>query len=144
MDLRILRRVRMLRTSVNFELFVDSPTEFVLGDHSPNGLFNDLFRLLLQEILESFRLQSSRVERVRIVLFLKRFISRHLDFFSVDDDDKISGVHMRSELGAILPRSRSRIRGSRPDLPWAVDQPPLPLRFSFFLDNTSSSVTFSI
>ena len=49
-------------SAVDLELLVQGPAELSLRDHAPDGLLDDLFRILGQKILEGDLLDAAGIE----------------------------------------------------------------------------------
>ncbi len=94
--------VRVLAACIYKQLFVHRTAQFVFWQHATDTAFDDGFRLPLEEAFNGFLSLAAWVTRVADVFFCSHFVAGKADFFSIDDDHVIAGVHVGGEGRLVL------------------------------------------
>ena len=102
-------------------------TEPIVRNHSSHGPFDQQFRMASAPRPDILRFMSANVTRKTHITFLFLFLSGEPHFSRIDDDDKVSGVHMRREnrFSFAAQQVGSFHRDAAEDLALGVDDPPL-------------------
>src|SRR5215207_6219076 len=100
--LRLLSRVRVLRTGVHLQLGEQLPAETVLRQHAPDSLLDGLARVLLEDLADRRGRQTTRVARVAVRQLVGPLVAGQGDLGGVDDDDEVTAVHVRRERRLVL------------------------------------------
>jgi hypothetical protein len=124
----------MLGTSVNFQFAVEGAAEAVVRDHAPNGAFDEKFRAALAACAEGLRFMTANESREAHVGFGDFFFAADGHFGSVEDNNEVAGVNVRSEDGFVF--SAKEIGGLDGDaaerLTGGIDDPPVALHLFGF------------
>src|SRR4051794_9765518 len=100
--LRLLGRVRVLRTGVDLQLGEQLPAETVLREHAPDSLLDGLARVLVEDLADRGGRQTTRVTRVAVRHLVGPLVAGQGDLGRVDDDDEVTAVHVRGERRLVL------------------------------------------
>src|SRR5437667_10912258 len=99
--------MRVLWPGVDLQLAQYFAAERVVRQHAPYGVLVHPFGMFFQQIAQRNCLESPWVGRVAVVLALRRLVTSDADARGVDDDDKITQVHVLGERRQMLtPQSR--------------------------------------
>jgi len=98
----LLGGVRMLGTCVDLELGCHLATQAIVRQHAGDRLAHGLGWLLVQEITVGTGLETARVARVAVDHLVGELVARQHDLVSVDNDDVIASICVRSEDGLVL------------------------------------------
>src|ERR671911_362871 len=95
---------------------------------------NQVFRFVLEEVPGRARSNSTWIISVTIVDFVIEFVSRKLNAFSINNDNKIAGICIRSKNHLVLTAQNSCDLASHAaqDLPIRIDDVPFSLCKRFF------------
>ena len=83
-------------------------TECVVGKHTLDSKLHSLFGLLAHELAVLYFLETADVSGVMTVILRLELLARENRLGCVDDDDKLTAVNMRGELGAMLTAKNGR------------------------------------
>src|SRR5687768_5982063 len=103
--------MRMLGPGIDFEFGELMITQASVRKHSSHGTLNHSFRTTRAQGSKGFLLEAMRVSGVMAVQLLTFFLSGDPDFFSIDDDDKVTAVNVRSKLRLCLSTQNIRNAG---------------------------------
>ena len=67
-----------------------------MRQHSPNSFFDNSFGQTCLQFGKSFCFHAARSSRVAAIDFLAAFFASNSDFFGIDDNYEIAGIHRRS------------------------------------------------
>src|SRR5215472_15729629 len=125
--LGLLRRMRVRRASVAFQLFQHGITERTLGQHALDRPFEGAFRKALLQLSKGDCTYASGITAVAVVELVLGLGARDPNLFHVGDDDEVSGVHMRGVDSLVLPAQAMRDGTGEPpdDLVAGVDDVPV-------------------
>ena len=97
----------------NFKLLEHLPTQGVLRKHTLDGLFQDAFGLLSQELFKIDGLQVADVTSVVMVHLVLELSARNVNFFGIDYNNVVAGVHVGSKYRLMLAAQTKRDLGSQ-------------------------------
>src|SRR5438270_101714 len=97
-----LRRVRVIRTGVHFQLAVHRLAHLRFGEHAVYRVFDQLFRFALPHEARAFLAKAAFIPAVLTVDLLIFLAARELHLRGVDDDDMVPGVDERGVLSLVL------------------------------------------
>ncbi len=86
----------MIASRINFELLKHLPPQFVLGKHTFDSQFHQLFRMLAKQLPGLDLLETTRIATVGIIGLVFPLIPRELHLVGIDHDQKIAGVQKGS------------------------------------------------
>lgn len=117
----------MSTASVNFEVAEELGTQTVLGEHALNGVLNELAGLLGQELASGLVMTATGVTGVRVDYFTLLFVASQDNLLGVDNNNVVTAVNMRSEIGLVFaPEQLSNFRSqAAEDDVLSVDEQPL-------------------
>ena len=114
---------------VHLELLEHLAAELVLGEHAPDGLLDDLAGVLVQLLADRRRGETAGVAGVAVHQLVGQLVAGERDLLRVDDDDEVTGVHVRGEGRLVL--AAQQVRGLDGELAeddvGGVDDVPLAL-----------------
>ena len=114
---------------VDLELLQHLTAEAVLGEHAPDGLLDGLAGVLLEQLADRRGGEAARVAGVAVGQLVGRLVAGEGDLLGVDDDDEVTGVHVRGEDRLVL--AAQQVRGldgeAAQDDVGGVDDVPLAL-----------------
>src|SRR5210317_737523 len=93
--LRLLCSMRVISTSVHFQLAVHSTAQRAFWQHAFNRELNSTLRESLHHLLEVSFLQTTREARVTVVHFVGALVTSNVYFLSVNDNDVITSINVR-------------------------------------------------
>ena len=125
--------MRMVRPGIDLQLGYHFGSEPVLGQHSFNRRFDNLLRFALEHFPRGHTLDPARVARMPVINLIIKFIAGKADLLSVNNDDKITRIHMISENRLVLTPENMSSTCCQPaqDLVLGIDDDPLPLDIRF-------------
>src|SRR5438132_9490475 len=114
----------MLRARVDLELGDLLPGEPVLRKHALYGGPEHLRRTPAELLAERAAAEAAGIARMAVVPLLVELVARDVDLLCVDDDDEVTGVHVRRVLRLALAAQRvGDTRRQTPErLPIGVDE----------------------
>ena len=98
----------MLCADIYVQLAEHLRAEAVLRQHTLNGMFNDAGREALEHLTGSRERRAALIAGVTEIGLVRQLLSRELYFFSIDNNDIITGVDMRRVNGLILTAKNLR------------------------------------
>ena len=119
----------MLRANNDFEFLVDSITQLVVWDHTADSTLKQKLRATLTHFTRCFYLLITYVTSVTCVDLFALFVTTKDNFFSVDDDDIVTSINVRSEDWLVLATELVRcLNGNLTEnLVLGIDDVPLAL-----------------
>src|SRR4029453_10070308 len=120
--------------AIHFQLPINMPTKPIVRNHSADGAFDQQFRMASAAGPDTLGLVAADVTGKTHITFLFFLLSGEPDFFRVDDNDKVSGVHMWRENRFSFPAEQvgSLDRDATEPLVLGVDDPPFARHFGGF------------
>jgi len=100
--LGFLGGVRVVGPPVNFKFSEHVPSQFIFREHSPDRLDKNFFRPFLRQGPIGHHFSPAKVVGVMIIFFGLGFFAGQADFFTIGDDDKITGVNIRGVSGFVF------------------------------------------
>ncbi len=92
----------MLIASVDEQLFVHGPSQFIFGQHAFDGVAHDGGGLFGHQFLGDDLFLSAGITGVGEVVLLAHFIAGKSHLVGIDDDYVVATVHMGCEGGFVL------------------------------------------
>lgn len=87
----------MLRSSVNAELAVHLRTKAVVRQHAFDRMLNHALRELLQHQSGTCERRAALITGMTEIRLIRKFLTRKFHFLSIDDDDVITRINVRSK-----------------------------------------------
>src|SRR5687768_17193365 len=112
--LRLLSAVRVLRTGVHLELPDQPAAELVLREHSPDGEFDGLTRIPVEQLSVRDRFQTAGPAGVPGSELVGALVSGERDLGRVHDNDEVSAVHMWRKRRLVLAAQQGCRRDREP------------------------------
>ena len=123
--------MRVLGTSIHFELGELVIAESGVGQHAADCFLENSYRLAGAERLQRFGFETTRITGVMAVKLLGFFLAGDFDFLGVDDNDKVATVHVGGEFRLVLSAQNFGDTGgdATEDLSLSIDNVPFPFNF---------------
>ena len=99
----MLSGVGVFGSRVNFKFGQQPLSQSVFGNHPFDGVSDDSVGVLGPQVFNGSAFLAASPAGVGGVNLLFVFVSGQFDFFSVHDDDEVSGVQMRRKNGFVFP-----------------------------------------
>jgi hypothetical protein len=118
--------MRVIGTRINLQLLDHLISEFVLGQHSTNGVIDQILGFSVTAVGVAFKSESG-VSRIPRVVSVVHFLAGHPDFLGIENDDEITAVDMGCVLRSMLSHQDHSNVACQPseDLVGRVDDVPL-------------------
>ena len=87
----------VLLTSVNFEVFDQSLTQTVFGEHTANGFLDNGFGRFSEVLCGGSETLTAGVASVAYIGFSSQFVTCQAYFLSVDDDYVVTAINVGSK-----------------------------------------------
>lgn len=100
--LGLLRLMRMLRPSVDFQFFNELPAKLVMRQHPFYGTADHPVGVPLQLISQAGFGEATRITRMLVIEFIFHFITGDLDLLGIDDYHKVARIHTGREIGLMF------------------------------------------
>src|SRR4026207_2388944 len=100
--MRLLRRGGVARTPANFWLRRAAAAEAVAREHAHDGLADQLFRILREDVAGAARLGAARIAGMRVVDLALRLVAGQPDEAGIDPDGEIAAVDVRRKGRIVL------------------------------------------
>ena len=94
--------MRMFASGIHLQVAQQRLAQTCTGQQALDGLFEDELGLLTQVIGRSGVALAAGITRVTDVHLVRHLLARKLHFVSVDDDDIVTAVNVRSEARLVL------------------------------------------
>ena len=111
----------MNTTGVALELLDHGVAQRTLRQHALNSFFQSTLRETLLHLAKRGFIDTARVTRVTVILFVFGLVTRHTQFFNVDNNNEITGIDMRGVLRLMLATQAARNFTGVNDEPVALD-----------------------
>ena len=99
---RLLRSMWMLCTLIHVQLLVHGTSQFVLRQHTFDGVLQQTLWVLLKHYASGYLSLAACVASVVSVNHLVHLLASKGNFLTVDDDDVVATVHVRSVARFVL------------------------------------------
>ena len=99
---RLLSDVWMGGASIHFQFRNRRASEPVMWNHPAYRTLDDVLRTIRAQLFRGKPLLIAGILRVRHVLLVGFFLTGKHTLGSVDNDDKVTGIHVRREFGIVL------------------------------------------
>ena len=125
--------MRMRSTRIDEEFLVHGIAEFVFRQHAFHSDLHEALWFAAAHLSDVEFLLATRVPGIMLVLLGVFFIPGEADLIGIDDDDEVSGVHVRSVLRVVLAAEDSGDFGAEAaqNGSISVDDEPTPVDFLF-------------
>jgi len=133
-DLGVLGLVLVGVAGIDVQFAEDLATEAVVGDHAPDGVFDQQFGVAAPDGGDIFGLLPTDIAAETGVGFVFLLASGEADFAGVDDDDEVAAIDVGAENGFVFAAEQTG--GGNGDftenLVFGVDDIPLTVDFLRF------------
>src|SRR4028118_685526 len=100
----------MAVSGINFQLCEQLATERIFGQHSLNSLLNNPFWQTVLQFSKRFSFHPARTTGVTAIKLLSPFFASDNNFLGVDNDNKVTCIHVGSVGGFIFtPKNHSNL-----------------------------------
>ena len=86
----------MLITGVNLKFTKHGSTKFVLRHHTFHSSFDSTLRRFIDKLLKVNGFYATWVASMMIIILISSLITGNFYLFSIDDNDVIAGINVRS------------------------------------------------